>query len=206
MSRDPEEHWWDPLAVEQLAELLQPIGIRWWIAGGHAIELFVGRTLRAHGDIDAGVLRADQEALRGALDDRDPHIGVDGRLEPWESGRWLDAPLQDIWCRDRAGGAWRFQLMLVDTEGEEWGCKRDRSIRRPVEAIGSVAPSGVPYLRPEIQMLYHARPEIESKHKLDFDAAWEEMDGAARGWLLGALRQQLTAGHPWLRKNSHRGE
>ena len=192
--------------MERLAELLQPIGIRWWIAGGHAIELIVGRTLRAHGDIDAVVLRADQEALRGALDDRDPHIGVDGRLEPWESGRWLDAPLQDIWCRDRANGAWRFQVMLVDTEGGDWMFKRDRSIRRPVEEIGLVAPSGVPYLRPEIQLLYHARPEIESKHELDFVAAWALMDGAACRWLLGVLPRRLAAGHPWLRKNSHERE
>src|SRR5207253_191913 len=34
---------WDPLTPEQVRELLRDLTVRWWIAGGWALDLFLGR-------------------------------------------------------------------------------------------------------------------------------------------------------------------
>ncbi|MGW4562039.1 nucleotidyltransferase domain-containing protein [Streptomyces sp. NPDC004561] len=74
----------------------------WWIAGGYAIELAVGRELRPHGDLDVLVLRRDQPLAREMLSDWDMHVADPpgaGRFRPWRPGETLEVPLHDIWCR-----------------------------------------------------------------------------------------------------------
>jgi len=39
----------------------------WFIAGGWAVDLFLGRVTRSHKDIEIAIVRADQGALRAYL-------------------------------------------------------------------------------------------------------------------------------------------
>ncbi|WP_374207484.1 nucleotidyltransferase domain-containing protein [Bradyrhizobium sp. 190] len=48
---------WKPLNPTEVATVFQEATFPWWIAGGHAIEHFVGRQVRAHADIDILALR-----------------------------------------------------------------------------------------------------------------------------------------------------
>lgn len=50
MNLDP--HNWSPLSAEEVASVLEGMPAPWWIAGGWALDLFVGRTTRAHEDMD----------------------------------------------------------------------------------------------------------------------------------------------------------
>ena len=43
---------WEPLTPPAVARKFDGVTAPWWIAGGYAIELFVGKPLRTHGDID----------------------------------------------------------------------------------------------------------------------------------------------------------
>ena len=63
--------------------LLAVGGVAATIAGGWAIDLFLGRQTRPHHDLDIQILRRDQAALRGLLADWDLHLAGDGRLQPW---------------------------------------------------------------------------------------------------------------------------
>ena len=56
---------WDALPVDALAALLAPVDAPWWIAGGQAIDLWLGRQTRPHLDLDVQVLRRDQHRFRG---------------------------------------------------------------------------------------------------------------------------------------------
>jgi hypothetical protein len=42
-----------------VAALLAGIDSPWWIAGGWALDLFIGDQTRAHEDLDVGILRRD---------------------------------------------------------------------------------------------------------------------------------------------------
>jgi hypothetical protein len=59
----------------------------WWIAGGYAIELAIGRPVRDHGDIDVMVLSHDQIRVQEALHGWQWWAGdPPGILRPWRPG------------------------------------------------------------------------------------------------------------------------
>ncbi|HZS93479.1 MAG TPA: amino acid transporter, partial [Chloroflexota bacterium] len=55
---------WEPFSPDKVAQLFRDLTVPWWVGGGWAIDLFVGRQTRAHADIDVQILRRDQLAVR----------------------------------------------------------------------------------------------------------------------------------------------
>lgn len=69
----PDPGPWEPMTPAEVVDLLAPMDRPWWIAGGWAIDLHLGRTTREHGDIDVLILREDQLVLQQVLDGWDLH-------------------------------------------------------------------------------------------------------------------------------------
>ncbi|GAA0273019.1 hypothetical protein GCM10010302_08270 [Streptomyces polychromogenes] len=187
---------WDPAPLREVVGLFGRAGCRWWIAGGHAIELAVGRELRPHADIDVLVLRDDQHAVQDALAGwewwaADPP----GSLRPWRRDEYLHPGVHDVWCRPEPGGPWRIQVMLDEGRGGTWVSRRDATVCRPVAGIGAVSPDGIPYLRPEIQLYYKAK-RPRPKDEQDFDAVLPLLGTGQRTWLADAITHTLGP-HPW---------
>ena len=188
---------WDALTPHGAHELFRGFGAPWWVVGGWAIDLFVGRQTRTHGDIDLAVLRRDQGRLREHLSDWDIHVMHDGVLTAWEVDDELTAPRFQFWVRKAPGEAWSFEVMLEDEADGDWLFRRTPSVHLPLDRIGSVSPDGISYLNPEIALLYKAnRPEIE-RNTADFLSAAPLLEEAQRRWLRDAIAM-LYAGHPWL--------
>lgn len=113
---------WVPERPEDVAVVFARADFPWWIAGGYAIELAVGRELRAHSDLDVLVLRRDQALVRDCLADWNLYVADppgQAELRPWRSGEILQQPLHDIWCRRAPGAPWSVQLMLDEAEGAQ---------------------------------------------------------------------------------------
>ena len=198
MTLDPYN--WSPLSVGEVARVFQPIPIPWWIAGGTALDLFLGRTTRRHEDIDVLILRRDQllaqRHLPGWLLFRTqapdpPH------LAPWPQGVFLEPPVNSVWVRSEDHGPWRFEIMLMETEGHEWVYRRLRSIRGPIADLGLETEDGIPYLRPEIQLLYKSGTGRE-KDSDDLARVLPRLRQQRASWLLRSLRSQYPQGHDWL--------
>jgi hypothetical protein len=180
-----------------LASLLRGGDLSWWIAGGWAIDLFVGRQTRPHGDTDVLVLRRDQLAVQAALGGWDLHTAdPPGTLRPWAPGEVLPAAVHDIWCRAAPDAPWALQLMLADAEGGRWVFRRDRRISGPLARLGRRSPEGLPYLAPEVQLLYKAKRPPRPKDEADFAAALPLLGDEGRRWLAAALATYDPA-HPW---------
>jgi hypothetical protein len=172
--------------------------VPWWVAGGHAIELAVGRRFREHADIDVLLLRRDQSAVQEALVEwewwaADPP----GVLRPWRPGERLPVGVHDIWCRAGPVAPWRIQIMLDEVEGEDWVSRRNPRLRRPISSLGRIAADGTPYLAPEVQLFYKAKAP-RAKDEADFAAALPVLDAAQRQWLSAAIIDTYGA-HPWQR-------
>jgi hypothetical protein len=197
---DENLHIWQPMSVAQVAELMSDLSLPWWIAGGWAIDLFLGRQTRTHGDTDVLIRRDDQLRVQRYLMDRgwDLHKTQQPGLKPWPAGEFQSRPFDDIWCRRAEGSPWVLQLMLLDTDGDRWVFKRDPRIHGPIETLGLRTSSGIPYLRPEIQLLYKAKRETLVKDQSDFDLAVPQMPGEAQAWLLSHLEKRFPKGHPWI--------
>ena len=67
MNLDPNK--WSPLSAEEVAEVLAGLPVPWWIAGGVALDLFLGHSTRPHEDIVVQILRRDQLVVRTQLSD-----------------------------------------------------------------------------------------------------------------------------------------
>ncbi|MEU3535141.1 amino acid transporter [Streptomyces murinus] len=184
-----------------MADLFAKAVFPWWIAGGYAIELAVGRELRPHGDLDVLILRRDQALLRDLLAGWDLSVADPpglGRLRPWHSGEVLQPPLHDIWCRRTPEAPWSVQLMLDESEGHEWVSRRTPQIRLPIERVGRTSASGIPYLAPEVQLFYKAKA-TRDKDETDFEAVLPLLEEGQRVWLAEAIKV-IAPDHPWLRR------
>src|SRR2546422_11418386 len=72
--------------VLEVARLIRGFPRPWYIAGGWAIVLFLGRETREHDDIDVAILRNDQAELRTHLAAWAFEKVVDGQRLPWPTG------------------------------------------------------------------------------------------------------------------------
>ena len=85
---------------------------------------------------------------------------------------------------------------LLEQGGEDrWAFRRHPSLTRPLDQIGATSPDGVPYVRPEVALLFKAKAP-RFKDERDLDRVLPHLDTAARGWLASALNQ-AHSGHPW---------
>jgi hypothetical protein len=181
---------WEPLALDEAVALMRAFPAPWWIVGGWAIDLFVGRETREHSDVDVVVRRADQELLRKRFAGWDIQVADDGELEPWIG--YLEPPRSGLWARSAANGPWQLQFILAQHDGVDWLYRHDESIRLPLAAAILHDERGIPFARPEIVLLSKSRLVREHDER-DFEAALPLLDDTSRA----RLRAWLPAGHPW---------
>jgi hypothetical protein len=156
-------------------ELLVGLDAPWWIAGGWALDLYLG-TEGPHGDLDVMVLRRDERCVHAAL-------------PGWEL---REASASALWARPAGTEPWQLELVLDDADGDEWTYRRDPRVRRPLAGIGWES-DGLPVLVPEIALLFKATAPERSR----FDEVAPALDAAARAWLREAL-ELAHPGHAWL--------
>jgi hypothetical protein len=187
---------WQPLSVASVQSLFHNAPFRWGLAGGYAVEQFLGTSIRSHGDIDIIIFRDDQAELQEWLTDwclyaADPP----GTLRVWNAPEWLAYGIHDIWCHQSNSLAWQLQIMLIETEIEEWVSRRHPLIRGPRDAL-LVEYNQVPCIRIEVQLLYKAKGKRE-KDTQDFQACLPKLTWEAKAWLKQALLLAHPEGHPW---------
>ena len=183
-----------PPPVAGVAGLLRDLPVPWAIAGGWAIDLALGRVTRPHADVDVAVFRDDQAALRAALPGWTFEAVDRGRFVPWPADVRLEPPVHEAYGRPAPGAA-PLELLLDERDGADWVYRRDPAVRRPLARALRSTPEGVPYLAPEIVLLYKSKAPRESDEQ-DFRAAGPLLDAEARAWLRAALARQAPA-HPW---------
>ena len=197
----PELGPWDPLGVEEVVETFSPAPFPWWVGGGRALDLHLGRTWRRHEDTDVGVVRRDLGAVHALLSGWDLHVAAAGRLTPWR-GEPLDRARHqnNVWCRRRAGGPWVLDLTIGEGSDEAWIYRRDPSVRVPWHEAVLRTGDGIPYLAPELQLLYKSTG-LRPKDRMDAAEVLPHLGTRERD----LLARLLGADHPWQRQLRGRG-
>ena len=197
-----EEHafaglWpWEPITPGDVAEVLSGLSTPWWIAGGAAIELFLGRATRRRYDLDLAILRRDQLAFRRHLADWDLHLATpERRLYPWD-GRFVELPIARFWVRRQPGTPWWLDGRLEEVRDDRWFYRLDDRISLPLAEFGRKTDGGIPFVAPEIALFYMLISPTP-KAKADFLATQSHLSGASRAWLKQALGT-CRPGHPLL--------
>jgi len=168
----------------------------WCVAGGWAIDLFLGRITRAHDDIELAIFRQDQSLLRRHLNGWTFDKVVNGRREAWVANEELTLPVHEIHARASHDPALAMEILLNERDEHQWLFRRNQTIRMPLERAIVRSDSGMPVLCPAIVLLFKAKLR-RAKDEMDFEAARPALDRDNRVWLAAALRA-CHPGHAWL--------
>lgn len=189
---EPHDHGWAPLPVSEVVAVFSGAPFRWFIAGGHALEMAVGRVWRPHGDVDVGVPRSEVRAVHAHLEGWDLHVAAAGTLTPW-SGRPLDEAMQEnnVWARRSPEGPWEFDITVGGGDRDAWWSRRDPSIRVPWPAALEHR-DGIPFLAPHLQLLMKSK-DVREKDDVDARVVIRTLDVSRRR----SLSQWLPDDHPW---------
>jgi hypothetical protein len=193
-------------ALLEVAEALGNLRAPFYFAGGWAIDLHLGRVTRDHHDIDALVMRRDHLLLHKALkqfslkkiiphpDGKPPNRGA---IVEWPAGERLELPVHQVNAYRAGESELAFQVMLAESRGSDWIFRRNPDVSMPISKMGFHPLWGLPYLAPEIVLLFKAK-HLEARDRVDFDHAIPALSVDARRWLRDAI-EKTHPGHEWLK-------
>lgn len=157
----------------------------WWLSGGQALDLWLGRTTREHGDIDVSVWRRDWPGLLAhAMGSLEVFAAQDGGLSP-VSDASAPTTAHNFWARRSGSTSWALQLNIEEGTDDEWVYRRDPGIRLPWSRA-VLHDRELPYVNPAVQLLFKTKnPAAKDLADLSlFRPLLPEQDAA---WLSAAL-------------------
>ena len=198
----PAAHqWWIKhygfAALETVIDELKQASFPWFVAGGWALELLAGRVQRVHHDVDIILPRDSQFELQKYLLARDWKLitPFEKRLEPWPPHMRLELPRHQVHAHR---GDEFIDFLLTDIQ-EVWRYRREPLIIRSLDLMSLRSESGIPYLAPELVLLFKSRNTSDherAKDQTDFGNALPHLEPERRAWLHWALTA-TNPNHAW---------
>lgn len=190
------EQEWAPMSIVEAGARFEPARIDWWIAGGHAIDLFLGWESRPHADLDVEMFRTDSSHLFDLFNGWDLHVVSEGWSRPWSDPADLDESVFGVWIRPEPIAPWQIEVLLADGDRGEWRFRRDPSITLTGRDLIAETAGGIPFGAPEVQLLYKSLRR-RAKDDVDLARCLHRMDKRQRRWLRDAV-SATNPHHPWV--------
>ncbi|MBQ9121279.1 MAG: hypothetical protein IJY12_02820 [Clostridia bacterium] len=196
--------------------------ISWAICGGYALDLFLDRDLRVHSDIDICVFENDRDTIFQYMMQnawRVYEFRGQGKLRPLDAasssevGRNLmcingDCELVKFYpCEDEEllyheffhTGINKFNYMelLFNTINDnnfvfDETLKIERDMSKAI-----LFNDGIPYLAPEIVLLFKSRLSDKADYHYDFEQTYLHMNDEQKTWFSKNLDKLYPSGHIW---------
>ncbi|MDM5197272.1 hypothetical protein QUF79_04410 [Fictibacillus enclensis] len=154
------------MAFEQcnrLRSLLSGFNKPWFIAGGWAIDLLVGEETREHKDIEIAIFRNDQIIFKEHLQDWKFKKVCTGEFQIWRD-ELLELPVHEVHAVNKKNGD-HLEILLNESKENHWIFRRDLRISYPVHLLFRYTENSIPFLSPEIVLLYKAKNTREKDHQ-----------------------------------------
>lgn len=177
---------WEPFSPSTVAEILDGLAVPWCVAGGWAIDLLLGRTTRAHRDIEIAIPDDSFRLVAQHFDQDDVEVlAPDGERKT------------HAYVRNSRTGANHLEIIRDPHEGEVWTCPINSGLRMPYSQLIRQGRTGIPYQRPEVALLFKAGT-LRPKDHLDLEHTTQTLNQGGREWLRKAIASTYGAAHPWL--------
>ena len=210
--------------IMQSNDLLKSGNFEYAFCGGQAIDLFLGFESRIHGDIDVCAYWSERDKIirfmqsRGFLvyemlgggrahkiTDITNQMMLKRNIFCFKDG----CPLVRLYPHDENDcclieffhiGQTELnfiEILFNDRSETRFEYARDREIKREYGKALLYA-DGVPYLAPEICLLYKSTDTERKGYQRDFELAYAAMSPEQRAWLQNALKKLYPQGHKWI--------
>lgn len=185
----------DAPQLRQARELFAAFPRRYWIAGGWAVDLFLRRERRPHSDVDVLILAEDLEVFGHTFGPRGIVVQdhQSGQRRPWTGPDGLEPGRHTL----SVSGSPDVEVMIGLADGADWVFHRGRRARRALADITHVSEGGLPFVGPEIVLLFKARG-LRDQDEQDFRDLAPRLSAEPREWLMPRLSPPGGADHPWL--------
>ncbi len=184
---------WAPWTPDEVARRLAAVEAPWAVAAGWAIDLFLGAVTRPHDDLEIAVPAARFHEIVAALPGFQWKVAGDGRI--WPHPQHLDRHFQ-TWLWDAEQGCFRLDVFREPHTEGRWVCRRDARITLDYTELIHRSPAGVPYVIPEVVLLFKAKHRRD-KDEADFARVLPELNSWRRDRLRGWLTR-VHPGHSWI--------
>ena len=209
--------------IEEANTLLQGQAFSYGICGGFALDMFLGYESRVHGDIDVLAFWEDREAiitymqsngflvyemLGGGKVHRITDIRMQEKLrknifcctEDCELVRLYDTEEPDVyWLDFQHVGLSKLnyiEFLFNEKTDDEFVYVRDNRVKRALEKA-ILQKNGVPYLAPELCLLFKSTDIEREGYQQDFELAIEKLSPEQRMWFENAMELLYPEGHRW---------
>lgn len=192
---------WTP---EQAARALAGVAAPWAVAGGWAIDLWLGRQTRGHGDLEITVPEPRYPEIQARLESLGLELFTidDGQVIAMAPGETPPPHTHQTWAMDPVAQAWRIDVFREPGDDHTWIYRRTGDFSTPRAWAAGCTPAGVPYVAPQIVLFFKAKA-MRDKDQADFAIAAPRLSPEARAWLAAALRTHHPD-HPWIAQLSLR--
>jgi len=182
-----------PLKVAAIMRDFKP---SWFVAGGWAIDLYLGKITRPHEDIEIAIFRQDQDALHDYLDAWVWQKVVNGERSVWHRGELLEPPIHELYCLNETADPKQFEVLLNESNENEWVYRRNEKVRRSLAKCQLTSGAGVKFLCPEVVLLYKSK-RPRAKDERDLAAVVNHLEEERREWLRNSIAA-CEPEHHWL--------
>jgi hypothetical protein len=214
-----------PQEVARIGEVMSTYRPPWALAGGWAVDAWLGRPTREHGDVDLAVFVNDRRALFEHLagwqliahEETKENEGADlwdghplalpahihGR-PPELSGplpeRFDDSGMRVLFPED---GFW-LDVPFGERSGQDWVLNSEPRVALPLAACIRQCGWSLPTVAPEVILFYKATLYVGTKNHLrptdeaDFAALLPLLSEEQRAWLWQAVSRVYVGEHPWV--------
>ena len=208
--------------LKSASQVMNNMNAKWCFAGGWAIDLFLGKESRGHKDLDIVVFKNEIHEVISYMKTKGWRIETPTRqgFLPVTEENVSELEIDNMWCMNEAypldylkvdeQGSCNFyqyerdvqevfdflEVLLNSTEGGYFIYQQNPSIRLEMSRA-IFENNGLPYLAPEIVLLYKSK-YLSEDNQADFDLVSAKLDSEQIKWLKEALTTEYGSDHPWV--------
>ncbi len=186
---------WTP---EQAAAALEGVSAPWAVAGGWALDLWLGAKTREHEDLEITVPSAFFPEIRARLEALGLKLFANhnGQMTALQPGATEKLRGFQTWAMDPAVNGWRIDVFSEPGDAQTWIYRRTGELSAPRAWASGRSATGIPHVAPQIVLLFKAKA-MREKDQADFDLVTPQLSSEARAWLAAGLRT-IQPGCPWI--------
>ena len=192
-------------------ELLKNGGFNYAFCGGQALDMFLGYESRVHGDIDICAFWEDRDKIIEYMLSQGYKVYEmlgGGRAHPITGTAGLVRLKKNIFCCledcrlvktypiEEDGNCWMEFFHVGQTKLDYIEFLFNDKTPDLEKAI--CLADGIPYLSPEMILLYKSTDTDREGYQQDFEFAYKSMSDEQKQWLQSALKREFPDGHKWI--------